>query len=107
MYSGPTKSALRLLLSLTFAAAVFLAMAVLPAPAAEYHGETAAEHLSSDLHDKTPCDGGFVCSVDICTNRYRAACLIADYQILVILHDISFLHFKIPQVDLRPPRTAA
>ena len=106
VFSWPVKDAFRLLLSLAIAAAVFLATTVLQAPAAEYHSEIAVENFSDDVPGKMPCKEGFVCSAYILTNRNVAAHLTAEILILVISHNISFLHFKTPQVDPRPPRLA-
>ena len=106
MLSGPAKGALRLLFSLTLAAAVFLAVTSFSARAVDYHGEAAAEQPSNVLHDKAPCDEGFVCSAYILSGRLGTGFSDTEYRILVISLEIPFRNFSSPQVDLPPPRTA-
>jgi len=106
-FSGLANRAFRLLFSLTLAVAVFLAVTIPPAHAAGNHGEAVVEHPSNDLHDKAPCDEGFVCSAYILLERIRDGFSNAEYRILLISLEVPLRNFSPPQVDLPPPRAAA
>jgi len=104
--SRPAKGLFRLFFALTLVATVFLATG-LPAPAADYHAEAAAGQASNDLHDKVPCDEGFVCSAYVLSEGLGNGVSDTEYQRLLISSQMPFRHFMTPQVDLPPPRTSA
>jgi hypothetical protein len=103
----PTSGAFQILFSLTLALAVFFAVTDLPATSADFNREAATEHPLSELHEKMPCDEGFVCSAFILLDGLGNGFSDTEYRNSAVLADAPFRHFMTPRVDLPPPRTAA
>ena len=107
MLLGLAKRAFRLFFSLSLAAAIFVAVTIPPAPAADNHDAATVAHLSTDLFDRALCDEGFVCSTYILSERLGDGFSDAEYQIRLISLEMPLRNLSTPQVDLPPPRSAA
>jgi hypothetical protein len=104
---GLTKYAFRLLFSIALAATVFLAATIMPAPGSDNLGETTVEHTSYDLHDKGPCDEGFVCSAYIFLQSLGDGLSETEYRILLSSLEMPLRNLSTPLVNLPPPRVAS